>query len=242
MKKFLCLIKIYFLFYSDFGFIIAVGHGNNNNDVFSKMKKPKTNAIYFWVGGCGCGLRIICPLWLTTICWTWPPAPVTCRIWPERTGVPPWVMMICRPPPCSCWPPAAEATTICCLMFCAPCGLPTTIWPPGVRATPPGCSASLGWPCMTPPGRCNAREIKRFFIHFCTFKNKYFWFQNNSFCLYYYLPILCWPGGSCCGLKTAVCPPAPVGEAFTIGRVIVLMERFIAYDAACTTPPKSKDI
>ena len=51
VKKFLCLIKIYFLFYSDFGFIIAVGHGNNNNDVFSKMKKTKTNAIYFWVGG-----------------------------------------------------------------------------------------------------------------------------------------------------------------------------------------------
>ena len=167
MKKFLCLVKIYFLFYSDFGFIIAFGHGNNNNDVFSKMKKTKTNAIYFWVGGWGCGLRIICPLWLTTICWTWPPAPVTCRIWPERTGVPPWVMMICRPPPCSCWPPAAEATTICCLMFCAPCGLPTTIWPPGVRATPPGCSASLGWPCMTPPGRCNAREIYLFFIICC---------------------------------------------------------------------------
>ena len=169
MKKFLCLVKIYFLFYSDFGFIIAVGHGNNNNDVFSKMKKPKTNAIYFWVGGWGCGLRIICPLWLTTICWTWPPAPVTCRIWPERTGVPPWVMMICRPPPCSCWPPAAEATTICCLMFCAPCGLPTTIWPPGVRATPPGCSASLGWPCMTPPGRCNARGKKNFlFLIICS--------------------------------------------------------------------------
>ena len=146
------------------------------------MKKPKTNAVYFWVGGWGCGLRIICPLWLTTICWTWPPAPVTCRIWPERTGVPPWVMMICRPPPCSCWPPAAEATTICCLMFCAPCGLPTTIWPPGVRATPPGCSASLGWPCMTPPGRCNAREIKRFFLFiFVLLKINIFGFKTTVF-------------------------------------------------------------
>ena len=129
---------------------------------------------YFWVDCCGWGLRIICPLCETTICWTCPPAPVTWSIWPDLTAwaPPPGVIIICLVvPPCSCWPPAL-ATTICCLRFWPP-WLPTTIWPEDVR-TAPGCRAMVWrapcWPWIT-PGLWRA--------------------------------IRCWPGWSCWGRMTA---------------------------------------